>query len=334
MYRTSTRRPWSRRPGTNRCTSPAGSSGNTCGTSGRGRTRTCSATRCAVSSRNTSSAPRWGACTVVPGSSGTPGIYGPWTGFGSKSSRQPIYRAGASRRIPGSASTYDRRPPGTPRPTPTPPTAGDRPTCTYSACSRTGDKATADPLDVGQWQFYVTSTRRLDETVGEQKRISLAALLQRVHPVRAGSVNCEGRSRRSRPDRALRRGRTRSEARTRRTATERRRVALEDFSWDTLRPGLLDAIESLLSGRDVLAAPRTGCGKPKDSARANIPTPLPNSNHTARAVRCTSGARGPADHEQRAGHRCSSTTNAALHSSPCEREVRSDVDGAFWNCAK
>ncbi|MGV9732678.1 hypothetical protein ACWDT5_01160 [Rhodococcus aetherivorans] len=24
------------------------------------------------------------------------------------------------------------------------------------------DKATADPLDVGQWQFYVTSTRRLD----------------------------------------------------------------------------------------------------------------------------------------------------------------------------
>ncbi|MHC6211448.1 hypothetical protein [Rhodococcus ruber] len=48
------------------------------------------------------------------------------------------------------------------------------------------DKATADPLDVGQWEFYVTSAHRLDETVGAQKRISLAALLQRVRPIRAG----------------------------------------------------------------------------------------------------------------------------------------------------
>ena len=45
---------------------------------------------------------------------------------------------------------------------------------------------TADPLDVGQWEFYVTSAHRLDETVGAQKRISLAALLQRVRPSRAG----------------------------------------------------------------------------------------------------------------------------------------------------
>ncbi|CAM4194754.1 hypothetical protein KIPE111705_44555 [Kibdelosporangium persicum] len=38
------------------------------------------------------------------------------------------------------------------------------------------DKATADPLNLDQWDFYVMSTNRLNAAVGEQKTITLASL--------------------------------------------------------------------------------------------------------------------------------------------------------------
>ena len=40
------------------------------------------------------------------------------------------------------------------------------------------DKATVDPLNVDQWDFYVMSTHQLNTAVGEQKRISLGSLLR------------------------------------------------------------------------------------------------------------------------------------------------------------
>jgi hypothetical protein len=39
------------------------------------------------------------------------------------------------------------------------------------------DKPTVDPLNLDQWDFYVLSTDRLNEAVGEQGRISLSSLL-------------------------------------------------------------------------------------------------------------------------------------------------------------
>ncbi|UVS80359.1 hypothetical protein [Actinokineospora sp. UTMC 2448] len=56
------------------------------------------------------------------------------------------------------------------------------------------DKATADPLDVDQWDFYVMSTDRLNMVAGGQKSISLAGLL-RHRPVRCsfdGLAGCVG----------------------------------------------------------------------------------------------------------------------------------------------
>ncbi|WP_169952549.1 hypothetical protein [Microbispora sp. H11081] len=38
------------------------------------------------------------------------------------------------------------------------------------------DKATVDPLDLDQWEFYVTPTTTLDATLGAQTRVSLARL--------------------------------------------------------------------------------------------------------------------------------------------------------------
>lgn len=40
------------------------------------------------------------------------------------------------------------------------------------------DKATVNPLDLDQWDFYVVSTNRLNAMVGEQKSITLDSLLQ------------------------------------------------------------------------------------------------------------------------------------------------------------
>lgn len=40
------------------------------------------------------------------------------------------------------------------------------------------DKATVDPLDLDQWDFYVMSTNRLNTAVGEQKTIALGSLLR------------------------------------------------------------------------------------------------------------------------------------------------------------
>ncbi|MFD8112448.1 hypothetical protein OG728_18230 [Streptomyces microflavus] len=44
------------------------------------------------------------------------------------------------------------------------------------------DKQTLDPLDLGQWTFYVLSTRVLDDRCPDQKTIRLSSL-QRLHPV-------------------------------------------------------------------------------------------------------------------------------------------------------
>jgi hypothetical protein len=41
------------------------------------------------------------------------------------------------------------------------------------------DKATVDPLNLDQWDFYVLSTNRLNAAVGEQESITLGSLLQR-----------------------------------------------------------------------------------------------------------------------------------------------------------
>jgi hypothetical protein len=46
------------------------------------------------------------------------------------------------------------------------------------------DKATLDPLDFSQWEFYVLPARLLDERLPTQKIISLAGLL-RLAPVKA-----------------------------------------------------------------------------------------------------------------------------------------------------
>jgi hypothetical protein len=43
---------------------------------------------------------------------------------------------------------------------------------------RPTDKATVDPLDVDQWDFYIMSTNQLNAAVGAQKRISLGSLLR------------------------------------------------------------------------------------------------------------------------------------------------------------
>lgn len=46
------------------------------------------------------------------------------------------------------------------------------------------EKATVDPLNLHQWEFYVLSTNRLNAALGEQKSITLGSLLQR-NPTRA-----------------------------------------------------------------------------------------------------------------------------------------------------
>lgn len=46
------------------------------------------------------------------------------------------------------------------------------------------DKRTLDPLDLGQWTFYVVPTRTLDEQRPGQKRIRLSSL-RRLSPVQA-----------------------------------------------------------------------------------------------------------------------------------------------------
>lgn len=44
------------------------------------------------------------------------------------------------------------------------------------------DKQTLDPLDLGQWTFYVLSTRILDDRCPDQRTIRLSSL-RRLHPV-------------------------------------------------------------------------------------------------------------------------------------------------------
>lgn len=53
--------------------------------------------------------------------------------------------------------------------------------CVFTAL----DPETADPLDTRQWDFYVTSTAKLDAEVGTQKSNSLTQLKRRVQPVEA-----------------------------------------------------------------------------------------------------------------------------------------------------
>lgn len=45
------------------------------------------------------------------------------------------------------------------------------------------DKATVDPLNLDQWDFYVLSTRRINESLGRQKTVGLSSLL-RLGPAR------------------------------------------------------------------------------------------------------------------------------------------------------
>ena len=40
------------------------------------------------------------------------------------------------------------------------------------------DKATLDPLDLGQWEFYVLPSQVLDKRLTNQKTVSLAGLLR------------------------------------------------------------------------------------------------------------------------------------------------------------
>jgi hypothetical protein len=47
------------------------------------------------------------------------------------------------------------------------------------------DKATVCPLNLDQWDFYVLSTNRLNNLVGEQKTITLANLLLKLRPSEA-----------------------------------------------------------------------------------------------------------------------------------------------------
>lgn len=47
------------------------------------------------------------------------------------------------------------------------------------------DKATIDPVDVSQWEFYVLPTAVLDERCAAQKRISLSSLMK-LGPVKVG----------------------------------------------------------------------------------------------------------------------------------------------------
>jgi hypothetical protein len=49
------------------------------------------------------------------------------------------------------------------------------------------DRLDVDPLDLGQWRFFVLPTRVLDDRVPAQKKIGLAPLL------RLGTVECEYR---------------------------------------------------------------------------------------------------------------------------------------------
>jgi hypothetical protein len=54
------------------------------------------------------------------------------------------------------------------------------------------DKATVDPLNLDQWDFYVLSTNRLNAEVGEQKSITLGSLLQR-NPTKASFSDLRAR---------------------------------------------------------------------------------------------------------------------------------------------
>ncbi len=45
------------------------------------------------------------------------------------------------------------------------------------------DKATVDPLDIDQWEFYVVATRTLDERQRSQHSITLPSLRKLAQPV-------------------------------------------------------------------------------------------------------------------------------------------------------
>lgn len=42
------------------------------------------------------------------------------------------------------------------------------------------DKAKIDPMDVGQWEFYVVSTSEIDHRLGEQKTLTLKSLKRKL----------------------------------------------------------------------------------------------------------------------------------------------------------
>lgn len=50
------------------------------------------------------------------------------------------------------------------------------------------DKATINPLDLAQWEFFVVPTRWLDEHLGDQRTISLPVLRSAFTPLHAGEL--------------------------------------------------------------------------------------------------------------------------------------------------
>ena len=63
-----------------------------------------------------------------------------------------------------------------------------------------GGKELLNPLDMGQWEFYVVATPRIDDAFGDRERVSLIQLrrLGRAHTVDelADAVRAEGKKRR------------------------------------------------------------------------------------------------------------------------------------------
>ena len=59
------------------------------------------------------------------------------------------------------------------------------------------DPNTADPLDMGQWEFYVAPTSRVNETLGGQKSVTLSSLKSRVVPEQVPFTGLEDAVRRA-----------------------------------------------------------------------------------------------------------------------------------------
>ena len=50
------------------------------------------------------------------------------------------------------------------------------------------DRQKVDPLDTAQWDFYVVSTKTLDDVFGAQKSIRLSSLERVAEPVKFSEI--------------------------------------------------------------------------------------------------------------------------------------------------